>query len=85
MRTDVSEENITSIFRVENQPSNKPARLGRFARIIFDPEEGSDNFLRNIGFIYRLHDAVSQKMALPGVCGNTLRGMQGYNLVINTE
>jgi hypothetical protein len=31
-RTDVSEEYITSIFRIENQPSKKPARsrwLGR--------------------------------------------------------
>jgi hypothetical protein len=51
MPTDISEECITSIFRVGNQPSKETACsvwLG-IPRLILDPENGSDNFLRNIG------------------------------------
>jgi hypothetical protein len=37
---------MTSVFRVEHQPTKK---LAAFARLIFDPEDGGNIFLRNIG------------------------------------
>jgi hypothetical protein len=58
------EKNVISIFRVENQPSKKAARadvpadslfylatcsLWFLARLIFDPEDGGDTFLRSVG------------------------------------
>jgi hypothetical protein len=56
--TDVSEEHVTSIFRVENQPCKKTrcsrwlgrmaAALWFLARLIFNPEAGGDTFLWNI-------------------------------------
>jgi hypothetical protein len=52
MRTYVSEECITSVFRIENQSSRKPARsrwLDILSLLIFDPEDGGDTFLRNVG------------------------------------
>jgi hypothetical protein len=63
MRTDVSEKRITSIFGVENQPSKRTrvqqvARQNSvystccmlvFGRLFFDPEDGGNTFLRNIG------------------------------------
>jgi hypothetical protein len=53
MGNDVSEGHVTPIFEAENQPSmNQLARrwLGhRFlARLIFDPEDADDTFLRNV-------------------------------------
>jgi hypothetical protein len=52
MCTDVPEEQIISMFRVENQPSKKPACsrwLGWFlARLISHPEDGGEAFLQNV-------------------------------------
>jgi hypothetical protein len=45
--TDVSEKHITSIFRVEYQPSKKPAGSGPLGRIVPDPD--GDTFFRNVG------------------------------------
>jgi hypothetical protein len=48
MWTDVSEEFITSIFKVENQNGKKPA----FSRWLdLYPENEGDTCLRNIGWI----------------------------------
>jgi hypothetical protein len=59
MWIDVSEENIYFIFKVENQPSKKPASRRCLVRIlpaswfhvrpIFYPENGDYTFLRNVG------------------------------------
>jgi hypothetical protein len=45
LSTDVSEEHIASIFRVEE--ISKPARK-QVANYFFDPEDGGDMFLRNV-------------------------------------
>jgi hypothetical protein len=54
--TDVSEEHIASIFRVEEKAEQETrARLATFFRagvlldLFFDPEDGDDTFLRNVG------------------------------------
>jgi hypothetical protein len=53
--TEVSEECVASIFRVEKSASEEPAWAdGRadacwfFVDLLFDPEDGDDMFLRNI-------------------------------------
>jgi hypothetical protein len=43
--TDVFEERIASIFRVEKSASDQPAH----ARGFFYPEDGGDAFLQNVG------------------------------------
>jgi hypothetical protein len=49
--TDVSEEHITSVFWVENQPIKKPtcSRWLDSYRLILGPENGGDVFFRNVG------------------------------------
>jgi hypothetical protein len=51
--TDVSEEHIVSIFRVEKSASEEPVKTpgsqGFVARGFFFPEDGDDKFLRNVG------------------------------------
>jgi hypothetical protein len=49
MYTDVSKEHINSILGVENQPSKKSLPSWFLARRIFDPEDGSNVFVRNVG------------------------------------
>jgi hypothetical protein len=51
---DVSEVRITSVFKVQNYPSKKPARSRRL---------GGHEFFRNVELTYRLHGATSQKVA----------------------
>jgi hypothetical protein len=73
--SDVSEECIASIFRVEKFVSEEPAcesgRILQFAATcsrwflayeFFYPEDGGDTFLRNVGS-QDLHGATSQKTA----------------------
>jgi hypothetical protein len=43
VRTDVSEEHIAPIFRVEKSRSEEPAWAGGY------PEDGGDMFFRNVG------------------------------------
>jgi hypothetical protein len=45
--TDVSEEHIASIFRVEEITSARNQRESRWQA--FDPEDGGDIFLLNVG------------------------------------
>jgi hypothetical protein len=47
MKTNVLEENTTSIFRVENQQSKKQA-CSMLPWLILDPEDGGHMFLRNV-------------------------------------
>jgi hypothetical protein len=49
--TDVSEERIASIFRVEKSASEAAATCSHWylARVFFYPEGGGDTFLQNIG------------------------------------
>jgi hypothetical protein len=55
MGTDVSEENITSIFRVKISGTRNQLAVGVSAallflpRLILDPENGGEIFLRNVG------------------------------------
>jgi hypothetical protein len=46
--TDVSEENIASIFRIEKSESGEPACRWLPALGFFYPENGGDTFLRNV-------------------------------------
>jgi hypothetical protein len=48
MWTDVSENCITFVFKVETQPSQKPAN-SRWLDLTRHPEDGGDTFLRNVG------------------------------------
>jgi hypothetical protein len=52
--TDVSEENIASIFRIEKSVSEEPAWAGGCNH----PEDGQDIFLQNVGS-QDLHDTTS--------------------------
>jgi hypothetical protein len=45
----LSEEHITPSPILNSNPSQKPAEAGRKFR--FDPEDGSNTFLRNTGFL----------------------------------
>jgi hypothetical protein len=49
--TDVSEEHITSIVRVEKQAEQETSVKagGKQKAYFFDPEDGDDMFLRNVG------------------------------------
>jgi hypothetical protein len=47
MSTDVSEEHIASIFRIEYIEQGTSVKAG--GKQIFDPEDGGDMFLRNVG------------------------------------
>lgn len=49
IKTGVSEERITFIFRAEYQPSQKPAYSKCLARLIFGHEDVGDTCLRNVG------------------------------------
>jgi hypothetical protein len=53
MSTEVSEEHIASIFRVEEISSARNQQASRwqaeFWTYFFDPEDGSDMFLQNVG------------------------------------
>jgi hypothetical protein len=53
MSADVSEENIASVFRVEKYACFALLatcfRAGFLLGLLFDPEDGSDMFLRNVG------------------------------------
>jgi hypothetical protein len=53
--TDVSEELIVSIFRVEKSASDEPAWAG--GSIFLYPEDGGDTFLRNVGSFHRIYMA----------------------------
>jgi hypothetical protein len=77
LSTDVSEEHIASIFRVEKISSAGNQRESRWhaggklsgwfpAELIFlDPEDGGDMFLRNMWLtLNRLHGVISQKIVL---------------------
>jgi hypothetical protein len=47
--TDVSEEHIASIFRVEKFANQEPAWATQFLALgLFYPEDGGDTFLRNV-------------------------------------
>jgi hypothetical protein len=48
MSTDVSEEHIASIFRVEKISQARKHRESRFLGFFFDPEVGGGLFLRNV-------------------------------------
>jgi hypothetical protein len=65
VRTDVSEERITSIFRVEKSVSEEPATFSRWflAHWFFYPEDGGDVPPKR-RFAQDLHDTTSQKTAL---------------------
>jgi hypothetical protein len=47
--TDVSEERISSIFRVEKSVQTSATYRRLFAHGFFYPEDGGDTFLRNVG------------------------------------
>jgi hypothetical protein len=69
LSTDVSEEHIASIFRVEEQASKALPGTCLHADFLLDLffylEDGSDTFLRNISLIFnRLYGVISQKMVL---------------------
>jgi hypothetical protein len=49
MCTDVSEEHITSIFRIENQAEQDTSLQQVTTLLIFDTEDGGDMFLQNVG------------------------------------
>jgi hypothetical protein len=47
--TDVSEEHITSIFRVEKYAEQETSvKAGGKQSLFFDPEDEGDTFLRNV-------------------------------------
>jgi hypothetical protein len=48
VRTNVSEESITSIFRVEKSMSLQPPARARSSLRFFYPEYGGDTFLQNV-------------------------------------
>jgi hypothetical protein len=65
VRTDVSEERLISIFRVEKYASERSVRRNSvweqtsntfLARVFLYPEDGGDVFLRNVGS-YKIHKA----------------------------
>jgi hypothetical protein len=56
--TDVSEERIAFIFRVEKSTSEEPAWAGGCSQ----PEDGGDMFLQNVGS-HDIRGTISQKMA----------------------
>jgi hypothetical protein len=58
--TDVSEESIASIFRIEKSASEESAWF--LARGFFYPEDGGDTFLRNVGS-HKIYTVTSQKTA----------------------
>jgi hypothetical protein len=55
VQTDVSEESIASIFKVEEKILQPPAHAGSSLAdfsFFFYPEDGGDTFLRNVGLYY---------------------------------
>jgi hypothetical protein len=56
MFTDVSEERTASISRFKCKPNKFPAvatlLAGCFLDLFFDPEDGGNAFLRNVGEIF---------------------------------
>jgi hypothetical protein len=47
--TDVSDESIASILRVEKSTLQPPAQAGFLEADFFIPEDGGDTFLQNVG------------------------------------
>jgi hypothetical protein len=57
--TDVSEERIATIFRVEESlqpPTHAGSSLTDFFLLFFYPEDGGDTFLQNVG-LYNIYTA----------------------------
>jgi hypothetical protein len=58
------------LLRISGLMAREPAACLFLDRLNFDPENGSNTFLRNVPFTYGLHDAVSQNIAalIFGIC-----------------
>jgi hypothetical protein len=68
--TDVSDEHISSVFKIEEQPKQETQHmlavcfmLVFLLALVFDIEDGGDMFIRNVGY-NRLPGVISQKITL---------------------